>query len=117
MKRPRGEPSSFRRTGGREAAGTFRVKEGALGPKELLAAPPHEPGGIPEWLDDLGVTHVIAGSLGEKAQKLLAHKGIEVIAGAPLEAPESLVEKYLNKTLTTTSPQVHAGGCSQCHTA
>ena len=56
-----------------------------------MPTPPHEPGGIPEWLDDLGVTHVIAGTLGEKAQKLLTHKGIEVIAGAPLEAPEDLV--------------------------
>ena len=43
------------------------------------------------------MTHVIAGSLGEKAQSLLAHKGIEVIAGAPLEAPEALVEKYLKQ--------------------
>ena len=93
----------------------FTVKNGVAGPKELIPNPPHEPGGLPEWLDDLGVTHVIAGSLGEKAQGLLAHKGIEVIAGAPVEAPEALVEKYLNKTLTT-SPREHAGGC-QCSTA
>ena len=75
----------------------FTVKDGAVGPKELIPSPPHEPGGLPEWLDDLGVTHVIAGSLGEKAQGLLAKKGIEVIAGAPLEAPEALVEKYLKQ--------------------
>ena len=87
----------------------FTVKNGAVGPKELIPNPPHEPGGLPEWLDDLGVTHVIAGSLGEKAQGLLAHKGIEVIAGAPVEAPEALVEKYLKKTLTT-SPREHPGG-------
>lgn len=95
----------------------FTVKDNAVGPKDLVPNPPHEPGGLPEWLDDLGVTHVIAGSLGEKAQGLLAHKGIEVIAGAPLEAPEALVEKYLKKTLTT-SPREHPGGCScQCNTA
>jgi Mrp family chromosome partitioning ATPase/predicted Fe-Mo cluster-binding NifX family protein len=94
----------------------FTVKDGAVGPKDLIPSPPHEPGGLPEWLDDLGVTHVIAGTLGEKAQGLLAHKGIEVIAGAPLEAPEALVEKYLKKTLTT-SPREHPGSCSQCSTA
>ncbi|MGO8763323.1 MAG: iron-sulfur cluster carrier protein MrpORP [Desulfobaccales bacterium] len=94
----------------------FTVKNGAVGPKELVPSPPHEPGGIPEWLDDLGVTHVIAGSLGEKAQSLLAHKGIEVIAGAPLEAPETLVQKYLAKTLTT-SLREHPGSCGQCTTA
>jgi len=76
----------------------FTVKDGAVGPKELVSTPPHEPGGIPEWLDDLGVTHVIAGTLGEKAQALLTKKGMEVIAGAPLEAPEALVEKYLKQT-------------------
>ncbi len=95
----------------------IKVKGGTMEPKELRPTPPHEPGGIPEWLEDLGVTHVIAGSLGEKAQKLLTHKGMEVIAGAPLEAPEELVEKYLKKTLTTTRGAVHPGGCSQCTTA
>jgi ATP-binding protein involved in chromosome partitioning len=94
----------------------FKVKDGAMGPKELVSTPPHEPGGIPEWLDDLGVTHVIAGTLGEKAQALLTKKGIEVIAGAPLEAPETLVEKYLQKTLTA-SPRQHPGGSSQCSPA
>ncbi|MCK9375118.1 MAG: P-loop NTPase [Syntrophobacterales bacterium] len=93
----------------------FQVKDGAIGPKEIVPTPPHEPGGIPEWLDEMGITHVIAGTLGEKAQGLLTHKGIEVIAGAPLEAPETLVEQYLKKTLTT-SPQPHSGGC-QCGTA
>ncbi|HZE20753.1 MAG TPA: P-loop NTPase, partial [Desulfobaccales bacterium] len=92
----------------------FTVKDGAVGPKDLVPSPPHEPGGIPEWLDELGVTHVIAGSLGEKAQALLTQKGIEVIAGAPVEAPEALVEKYLKQTLTA-SPREHSGGC-QCST-
>jgi len=94
----------------------FTVKDGGVGSKELIPSPPHEPGGLPEWLDDLGITHVIAGSLGEKAQGLLGKKGIEVIAGAPLEAPEALVEKYLNQTLTT-SPRENPGGCGQCSTA
>jgi ATP-binding protein involved in chromosome partitioning len=80
----------------------FTVKDGVLGPKELIPCPPHGVGGTPEWLDELGVTHVIAGALGEKAQALLAKKGIEVFAGAPLETPEALVEKYLKQTLTTS---------------
>jgi len=95
----------------------FTVKNGAVSPKELIPNPLHEPGGLPEWLDDLGVTHVIAGTLGDKAQALLTKKGIEVIAGAPLEAPEALVEKYLQQTLTTTSPREHPGGGGQCNTA
>ena len=94
----------------------FQVKDGSVGPKELVPTPPHEPGGIPEWLEEMGITHVIAGTLGEKAQTLLTKKGIEVIAGAPLEAPEALVQQYLQQSLTT-SPRPHPGGCSQCSTA
>jgi ATP-binding protein involved in chromosome partitioning len=94
----------------------FQVKNGTVGPKELVPTPPHEPGGIPEWLVEMGITHVIAGTLGEKAQSLLTKKGIEVIAGAPPEAPEALVEKYLTKTLST-SPRQHPGDCGQCSTA
>jgi ATP-binding protein involved in chromosome partitioning len=94
----------------------FQVKDGSVGPKELVPTPPHEPGGIPEWLEEMGITHVIAGTLGEKAQTLLTKKGIEVIAGAPLEAPEILVHQYLQQSLTT-SPRPHPGGCSQCSTA
>jgi Mrp family chromosome partitioning ATPase/predicted Fe-Mo cluster-binding NifX family protein len=84
-------------------AGQFALitaRNGAIAAKETVPAPPHEPGGIPEWLDELGVTHVIAAGLGEKAQKLLAHKGIEVVAGAPQGDPEELVQQYLNNPLT-----------------
>jgi ATP-binding protein involved in chromosome partitioning len=95
----------------------FKVKDGAVGSKEMVATPPHEPGGIPEWLEEMGITHVIAGTLGEKAQGLLTKKGIEVIAGAPLEAPEALVEKYLKQTLTTSPREHPGGGGCQCSTA
>jgi ATP-binding protein involved in chromosome partitioning len=93
----------------------IKVKDGAVGETEIYPAPAHEPGGIPEWLDELGVTHVIAGTLGEKAQGLLTHKGIEVTAGAPVETPEELVQKYLQKNLVT-SPRPHQCGSKQCAT-
>jgi predicted Fe-Mo cluster-binding NifX family protein len=92
------------------------VTDGAISGKEVLETPPQEPGGIPEWLDDLGVTHVIAGSLGEKAQGLLTHKGMEVIAGALPDSPEELVAKYLKKTLII-GPNPHQGSGPQCTTA
>jgi ATP-binding protein involved in chromosome partitioning len=84
-------------------AGQFALitaRNGAIAAKEIVPAPPHEPGGIPEWLEELGVTHIIAVGLGEKAQKLLIHKGIEVIAGTPQGEPEELVQQYLNNPLT-----------------
>ncbi len=92
------------------------ARNGAIDAKETVPTPAHEPGGIPEWLDELGVTHVIAAGLGEKAQKLLTHKHIEVIAGAPQGEPEELVKQYLQKTLTTGA-NVHPACGSQCRTA
>lgn len=73
----------------------FTVKDCAIVDRETILTPPHEPGGIPEILDDLGVTHVIAAGLGDKAQGLIQHKGIEVIPGNPNENPEQLVQNYL----------------------
>jgi predicted Fe-Mo cluster-binding NifX family protein len=92
------------------------TRNGVIAAQELAPTPAHEPGGLPEWLDDLAVTHVIAAGLGEKAQKLLIHKGIEVIAGAPQGDPEELVQQYLQKTMATGA-NAHAGCGSQCTTA
>ena len=94
----------------------FTVRAGAIAAKEVVPAPAHEPGGVPEWLDELGVTHVIAAGLGEKAQALLTKKGIEVVVGALQGDPEELVQQYLKKTLTTGA-NVHPGCGSQCSTA
>jgi ATP-binding protein involved in chromosome partitioning len=100
-------------------AGQFALittRNGAIDAQETVPTPAQEPGGVPEWLDELGVTHVIAAGLGEKAQKLLTHKGIAVIAGAPQGDPAELVQQYLSKTLTT-GDNVHKGCGSQCSTA
>ncbi|MCD6307311.1 MAG: ATPase [Deltaproteobacteria bacterium] len=66
---------------------------------EMLTPPAHEPGAIPEWLHEQGADVVIVGGLGERAQQLLREKGMEVIIGAPMDAPESLANQYLAKTL------------------
>jgi ATP-binding protein involved in chromosome partitioning len=92
------------------------ASNGAIDGLETVATPAHEAGGLPEWLDELGVTHVIAAGLGEKAQKLLIHKGIEVVAGAPQGDPEELVRQYLKKTLVAGA-NAHPGCGSQCTTA
>jgi ATP-binding protein involved in chromosome partitioning len=63
--------------------------------------PPHEPGLLPEWLSQKGVTCVIAGGMGSRAQQLFAQKGIKVITGALGESPKEIVEHYLKGTLQT----------------
>jgi ATP-binding protein involved in chromosome partitioning len=65
----------------------------------LVTPPPHEPGLLPRWLHQQGVTLVIAGGMGQRAQQLFGQSGVKVVVGAPPEAPEVLVSAYLDGTL------------------
>lgn len=78
-----------------------QVQEGRIGAVEHQLPPPHEPGVLPRWLGELGVTLIIAGGMGRRAQELFAAQGIMVVTGAPALAPEALVQQYLTGTLAT----------------
>ena len=65
----------------------------------LVTPPPHEPGLLPRWLHEQGVTLVIAGGMGQRAQQLFGQSGVKVLVGAPPETPEHLVSAYLDGTL------------------
>lgn len=69
--------------------------------REDIVPPPHEPGLLPPWLQERGVTMVIAGGMGQRAQALFRDRGISVVVGAPSDAPESLVTRYLAGTLVS----------------
>jgi predicted Fe-Mo cluster-binding NifX family protein len=56
---------------------------------------------LPRWLKGLGVHVIIAGGMGGRARDLFAENGIEVVTGAPPEAPEVVVRDYLQGTLVT----------------
>jgi predicted Fe-Mo cluster-binding NifX family protein len=68
---------------------------------EVIPAPPHEPGLLPKWLSDRLVDVVIAGGMGQRAQRLFAEKYITVLVGAPSDSIETLVVIYLNDRLVT----------------
>lgn len=67
----------------------------------LHTPPPHEPGVLPQWLSEMGVHVVIAGGMGMRAQQLFTQSGIQVVTGASLEAPETLVGQYMAGSLVT----------------
>lgn len=69
--------------------------------REDVEAPPHQPGLLPPWLAERGVTAIIVGGMGQRAQGLFAEQGMRVIVGAPAETPEKLVTDYLGGTLAT----------------
>lgn len=66
-----------------------------------IAAPEHEPGLLPKWLRERGVTLIVAGGMGRRARGLFNEDGIEVVVGAQSEGPEEVAKAYLAGTLVT----------------
>ena len=69
--------------------------------KELLNSPEHQPGLLPVWLAEKGVTVVIAGGMGPRAQDIFQQNGISVVLGAMESDPEKAVLSYLDGSLAT----------------
>ena len=67
--------------------------------QESIPAPPHEPGLLPTWLHERETDVILAGGMGQRAQGLFEEKGIRVLIGAPSDAPQTIVENYLNGKL------------------
>jgi predicted Fe-Mo cluster-binding NifX family protein len=76
-------------------------KSRALLKIEQVGAPPHEPGLLPRWLAEKGVSVILAGGMGGRAQALFAEQGVKVVVGVPCEAPEVVTAAYLAGTLLT----------------
>lgn len=77
------------------------VEDQTITTTEEVQAPPHEPGLLPRWLGEKGVSHIIAGGMGQRAQQLFGNQRINVIIGAPAEPASELVTRYLSGNLTT----------------
>ena len=65
----------------------------------LVTPPPHEPGLLPGWLAEKGVTDVIAGGMGQRAIDLFNQQKINVFVGAPIKRPADLAKDLLSSTL------------------
>jgi predicted Fe-Mo cluster-binding NifX family protein len=69
--------------------------------KELVNSPGHQPGLLPEWLAEQGVSVVVASGMGSRAQMLFEQNGIGVVFGALEDDPEQAVQSHLNGQLAT----------------
>ena len=69
--------------------------------KELVPSPGHQPGLLPEWLAEQGVSVVIASGMGSRAQSLFNQNRIDVVIGALDSYPEKAASNYLSGTLAT----------------
>ena len=84
----------------------FRVFEVNENTKQILSEqdltpPPHEPGLLPKWIKDQGVSLVLAGGMGQRAQNIFTSQNINVLTGIEDLDPKSVVLSYLNDNLKT----------------
>jgi predicted Fe-Mo cluster-binding NifX family protein len=73
----------------------------AIVKKEVVSSPGHQPGVLPAWLAEEGVTAVIASGMGSRAQALFNENRIEVVVGVLSDDPEQAVLDYIKGELTT----------------
>ncbi len=71
--------------------------------EKLITPPPHEPGLLPGWLAERGVTDVIAGGMGQRALDLFAAQNIKVNVGAQPKSSHELVSDWIKKSLVIGS--------------
>ena len=69
--------------------------------KEMVTSPAHQPGLLPGWLAEHGVSFVIAGGMGSRARSLFQQNRIGVIIGAMETDPEKAVLSHLQGQLAT----------------
>ena len=67
--------------------------------REMVEAPPHQPGLLPLWLAEKGTEVVIAGGMGQRAIQLFAQNNIAVLTGVSGDTPEEIVSSYMEGTL------------------
>ena len=75
------------------------AENSSISGETLVTPPPHEPGLLPAWLAEKGVTDVIAGGMGQRAINLFNQQNINVFAGAQLKGHKELANDLLNNSL------------------
>ncbi|MBN1288152.1 MAG: NifB/NifX family molybdenum-iron cluster-binding protein [Actinobacteria bacterium] len=74
------------------------IEEGELKSRDMIKAPPHEPGLLPRVLMEHKVDCVVTGGLGMKAKMMFEQNGVQVISGicGPVE---EVLGRYMSGTL------------------
>ena len=76
-----------------------QVEDDKIISEEYLSPPVHQPGTYPRFLAEAGISTIISGGMGQKAQDIFTENMIEVFMGVGSEEPKKLVETYLNNQL------------------
>ncbi|MEW6685939.1 MAG: NifB/NifX family molybdenum-iron cluster-binding protein [Candidatus Edwardsbacteria bacterium] len=74
------------------------IEEEKVVSKEVVENPGHQPAFLPHFLSEKGVSCIIAGGMGRRAEALFAEKGIETLVGIAGRVDE-VIEKLIAGTL------------------
>ncbi|MEA2004856.1 MAG: NifB/NifX family molybdenum-iron cluster-binding protein [Acidobacteriota bacterium] len=74
------------------------IKEGKILNREEIPNPGHQPGFLPQYLSERGVSYIIAGGMGHRAKDLFSQKNIETITGVEGTIDE-VISKLINQEL------------------
>lgn len=77
----------------------LEVNDHSVLSENYVTPPPHEPGILPAWIAQLGVTDVIAGGMGQRAINLFNEQKVNVFVGAPMKSPKELAQDLVNGVL------------------
>ena len=72
----------------------IEVENNKLIDKKVVENPGHHPGFLPQYLNKLGVSCIVAGGMGMRAKELFSQTGIEAILGV-----EGIVEEVISKII------------------
>ncbi len=92
----------------------FKLDKQSVVEEKVIPNPGHEPGFLPGYLSGLGVSCIVAGGMGQRAQSLFAAEGIETYVG--VTGPVSdVIEAYLSGELRSgVSSCEHPHGEHSC---
>ncbi len=77
----------------------FETEDKTIKSENRLIPPPHEPGVLPLWLAQKGITDVVAGGMGQRAIQLFNQNKVNVFVGAPQQSGKDLAIGLLTDTI------------------
>ena len=76
----------------------LEIENGKLVNREIINNPGHHPGFLPQFLQERGVSYIIAGGMGQRAMSLFVQQEIETIMGIS-GTIEEVIDKLIKGTL------------------
>jgi predicted Fe-Mo cluster-binding NifX family protein len=76
----------------------IEVEDNRLLNKKVIENPGHHPGYLPQYLNEIGVSCIVAGGMGMRAKELFGQTGIKAILGVEGEV-EEIIGKIIDGSL------------------